>query len=129
MDKTTKLTLEEFTRKATQRLQDKKKIKFETLKVPCLDAEIKIKNLSKEEQTEVLNLESDIEQDNMTIYYGVVDIKEVAKALKEAGEIKEYTEVVNIFNLQQKHQIVRKILELSDISSNKKVEVVENLKN
>ncbi|MBS9775023.1 MAG: hypothetical protein KGV59_07720 [Tenacibaculum sp.] len=129
MDNQTKKTLEQLTQKATQRLRDKKKVKFKTLFVPSLDEEIKIRNLTKEEITEVLNIEDEIMSDVMTAYYGVVDLKDVAKALKEQGEITEYTEVTNIFNMQERNQIVRKILELSDVTSEKKVEVVENLKN
>lgn len=129
MDNQTKKTLEQLTQKATQRLQDKKKVKIRTLHVPSLDENIKIRNLTKEEITEILNIEDEIMSDVMTAYYGVVDLKEVARTLKEQGEISEYTEVTNIFNMQERNQIVRQILELSDVTSDKKVEVVENLKN
>ncbi len=124
-----KLTLEQFTKKASQRLIDKKQVKFLTLYVPSLDAEIKIRNLNKEEITEILNIEDEVHSDVMVVYYGVLDIKEVAKSLKESGDIKEYIEVANIFNMQERNQIVKKILELSDVISSKKVEIVKNIKN
>ena len=49
--------------------------------------------------------------------------------LKDQGEIKTYPEVVDIFYMSEITDIAMEIMKLSKVISNKKVAVVEELKN
>lgn len=119
-----------FIRKANERLEDKKKPKYMHLYVPCIDEEIKIRSLTKAEVDECFSMEGDAGDDYM-LYLCCVEpsLKETAKVLKSEGKIQEYTEVVNIFNAQEKSEILRKILNLSDVTTDKHIEVIDDIKN
>lgn len=123
-----------FTAKAVQRLKDKKVRKYKTLHVPSIDQNIKIRNLDYPEIAECTEIEDDKDpntSDKYAIYLAVVepDLKEVAMALKEQGEIKTYPEVVDIFEASEVAEIATEIMKLSGVIGNKKVTVVEELKN
>ena len=123
-----------FTAKAVQRLKDKKVRKYKTLHVPSIDQNIKIRNLDYPEIAECTEIEDDKDpnaSDKYAIYLAVVepDLKEVAMALKEQGEIKTYPEVVDIFEASEVTEIATEIMKLSGVIGNKKVTVVEELKN
>lgn len=62
MDKDTKTTLEQFTKKAIQRLKDKKIPKTATLHIPSMDEDIVIRSLTDEEVVECTNIEDDNDQ-------------------------------------------------------------------
>lgn len=123
-----------FTAKAVQRLKDKKVRKYKTLHVPSIDQNIKIRNLDYPEIvecTEISDEQDPNESDKYCIYLAVVepDLKAVAMELKEQGEIKTYPEVVNIFEMSEITDIAMEIMKLSGVIGNKKVTVVEELKN
>ena len=123
-----------FTAKAVQRLKDKKTRRFETLYVPSLDQNIKIRNLDYPEIVECTEIEDANDpnaSDKYCIYLAVVepDLKAVAMALKEQGEIKTYPEVVDIFEMSEITEIAMEVMKLSKVIGSKKVTVVEELKN
>ncbi len=123
-----------FTAKAVQRLKDKKVRRYETLYVPSLDQNIKIRNLDYPEIvecTEIENTDDPNASDKYCIYLAVVepDLKAVAMELKEQGEIKTYPEVVDIFEMSEIADIATEIMKLSGVIGSKKVTVVEELKN
>lgn len=123
-----------FTAKAVQRLKDKKVRKYETLYVPSIDQNIKIRNLDYPEIVECTEIEDAGDpnaSDKYCIYLAVVepDLKEVAIELKDQGEIKTYPEVVNIFDMHEITSIATEVMKLSKVIGNKKVTVVEELKN
>ena len=123
-----------FTAKAVQRLKDKKVRRYETLYVPSLDQNIKIRNLDYPEMVECTEIEDANDpnaSDKYCIYLAVVEpnLKEVAMELKDQGEIKTYPEVVDIFYMSEITDIAMEIMKLSKVISNKKVAVVEELKN
>jgi hypothetical protein len=123
-----------FTAKAVQRLKDKKVRRYETLYVPSLDQNIKIRNLDYPEIVECTEIEDANDpnaSDKYCIYLAVVEpnLKEVAMELKDQGEIKTYPEVVDIFYMSEITDIAMEIMKLSKVISNKKVAVVEELKN
>ena len=123
-----------FTAKAVQRLKDKKVRRYETLYVPSLDQNIKIRNLDYPEIVECTEIEDEKDpnaSDKYCIYLAVVepDLKAVAMELKEQGEIKTYPEVVDIFDMSEITEIATEIMKLSKVFGNKKVTVVEELKN
>lgn len=91
-----------FTRKAMKRLKEKKARKYETLHVPSLDGNIRIRNLNYEEIMECTEIEDSRDpnrSDKYAIYLAVVepDLKKAAMELKEKGEIRECVEIVDIF--------------------------------
>lgn len=123
-----------FTAKAIQRLKDKKVRRYETLYVPSLDQNIKIRNLDYPEIVECTEIEDANDpnaSDKYCIYLAVVepDLKAVAMELKEQGEIKTYTDVVDIFDMSEIADIAMEIMKLSKVIGNKKVTVIEELKN
>lgn len=123
-----------FTAKAVQRLKDKKVRKIETLYVPSLDQNIKIRNLDYPEIVECTEIEDSNDpnaSDKYCVYLAVVepDLREVAVELKNQGEIKTYTEVVDIFDMSEITDIAMEVMKLSKVIGSKKVTVVEDLKN
>ena len=123
-----------FTAKAIQRLKDKKTRRYETLYVPSIDQNIKIRNLDYPEIVECTEIEDSNDpnaSDKYCIYLAVVepDLKAVAMELKEQGEIKTYPEVVDIFEMSEIADIATEIMKLSGVIGSKKVTVVEELKN
>lgn len=123
-----------FTAKAVQRLKEKKVWKYETLYVPSLDENIKIRNLDYPEVVECTEIEDTNDpnaSDKYCIYLAVVepDLKAVAMELKNQGEIKTYPEVVDIFDMSEITAIATEIMKLSGVIGSKKVMVVEEQKN
>lgn len=133
-DKNQKEVFQAFTAKAVQRLKDKKTRKTETLYVPSLDENIKIQSLLYPEIVECTEIEDANDPnkaDKYSIYLAVIEpnLKEVAQELKAAGEIKEYTDIIDIFEMSEVSDIATEIMRLSGAAGNRKVTVVEELKN
>ena len=123
-----------FTAKAVQRLKDKKVTKYETLYVPSIDQNIKIRNLNYPEIVECTEIDDKQDpnaSDKYCIYLAVVepDLRAVAMELKDQGEIKTYPEVVDIFEMNEITSIATEIMKLSGVIGSKKVTVVEEQKN
>lgn len=142
MDQQKKSLLGEFSRRAMQRLQDKKVHKKMTLHVPSLDADIIIRSLDYKEITECANIEDDGDRnrsDKYGVYLAMVepDLKAAAKEIMEAESdlpadqrtLLEPLDIVNIFDLAEMQQIAVKVMELSGAMGGKKVTVVKDLKN
>ena len=129
MDKDKSEVFKSFTNKAIKRFQEKKVRKYRTLHIPSLDENIKIRNLDYPEIVECTEIEDENDPnaaDKYTIYLAVVEpnLKEVAQEL-----IQTYPEVVNIFEMSEITEIATEIMKLSGVLGNKKVTVVEELKN
>lgn len=123
-----------FTAKAVQRLKDRKARRYRTLYVPSLDQNIRIRNLDYPEIVECTEIEDANDpnaSDKYCIYLAVVepDLKAVAMELKEQGEIKTYPDVADIFDMSEVTEIAMEVMKLSKVIGNKKVTVVEELKN
>lgn len=130
MNKDTQDVFIRFIQKATTRIEEKRTEKRRELYVPSIDENITIRSLTKPEIVEVMSMEDNLKADEYTVYLAVVspNLREVAKTLKENKLISEYVDVVEIFKMSERTQIVKEILELSEVTSDKKVEVVEVLK-
>ncbi len=134
MDKNKDAVFNAFIAKAVQRIKDKKVRKSRKLYVPSLDQEITIRNLDYPEVMECTGIEDENDQkkaDKYAIYLAVTEpnLKDVAIKLKEQGEIKEYLEVTDIFDMSELSEIATEIMKLSGVVGSKKVTVVEELKN
>ena len=134
MDKDKSEVFKSFTNKAIKRFQEKKVRKYRTLHIPSLDENIKIRNLDYPEIVECTEIEDENDPnaaDKYTIYLAVVEtnLKEVAQEMMNQGLIQTYPEVVNIFEMSEVTEIATEIMKLSGVLGNKKVTVVEELKN
>lgn len=134
MDKDKSEVFKSFTNKAIKRFQEKKVRKYRTLHIPSLDENIKIRNLDYPEIVECTEIEDENDPnaaDKYTIYLAVVEpnLKEVAQEMMNQGLIQTYPEVVNIFEMSEITEIATEIMKLSGVLGNKKVIVVEELKN
>ena len=134
MDKDKSEVFKSFTNKAIKRFQEKKVRKYRTLHIPSLDENIKIRNLDYPEIVECTEIEDENDPnaaDKYTIYMAVVEqnLKEVAQEMMNQGLIQTYPEVVNIFEMSEITEIATEIMKLSGVLGNKKVTVVEELKN
>lgn len=134
MDKDKSEVFKSFTNKAIKRFQEKKVRKYSTLHIPSLDENIKIRNLDYPEIVECTEIEDENDPnaaDKYTIYLAVVEpnLKEVAQEMMNQGLIQTYPEVVNIFEMSEITEIATEIMKLSGVLGNKKVTVVEELKN
>ena len=140
MDNKKKCTLAEFSRRALQRMKDKKIPKKQTLHIPSMDIDLTIRSLEYAEIMECLTLEDngDIKRsDKYSIYLAVVEpnLRDVAREIMgqeaelppEERELKEPLDIVNMFDLSEITQISTAIMELSG-AMNGKVTVVEDLK-
>ena len=142
MDKEKKSFLAEFSRRAMQRLQDKKVPKYRTLHIPSLDTDMRFRNLSYDEITECMNMEDTDDpnrSDKYCIYLAAVEpsLKDVAKEIMDSEAslpadqrtVLEPLDVVGMFNIGEIQEIAMQIMELSGVLNNAKVTVVDQLKN
>lgn len=134
MDKEKEKTFQAFAEKAVKRIQEKKTRKYVTLYVPSLDENIKIQSLLYPEIVECMKIEDENDPnraDKYAIYLSVVepDMKKLAVNLKEQGEIREYIDIVDIFDMNEVTQIATEIMKISGTGGDKKVTVVGELKN
>lgn len=142
MDKDKKSFLAEFSRRAMQRLQDKKVPKYRTLHIPSMDADMKFRNLSYDEITECMNMDDTGDpnrSDKYCIYLAAVEpsLKDVAKEIMESESglpadqrtLMEPLDVVGMFDISEIQEIAVQIMELSGVMNGAKVTVVNQLKN
>ncbi len=118
---------ESFLRKASKRLDEKKACKKRRLYIPSIDTEIVVRGLLESEIKEVYAIEDSIEQDKYSVYIAVEEpnLREVATELKKAGEIAHYPDVVDIFDMVERNEILKHVFELSGITSETKIRVVD----
>ncbi len=134
MDKNKEDIFRMFTEKAVQRIKNKKVKKYRRLYVPSLDEEIKIRNLDYPEIVECTEIDDESDPnkgDKYCVYLAVIEpsLKDVAVELKKKGEIKEYLEVTDIFEMSEITEIAMEIMKLSGAVGSRKVTIVEELKN
>lgn len=142
MNSEKKSFLAEFSRRAMQRLQDKKVPKYRTLHIPSLDTDMRFRNLSYDEITECMNMEDTDDpnrSDKYCIYLAAVEpsLKDVAKEIMDSEAslpadqrtVLEPLDVVEMFNISEIQEIAMQIMELSGVLNNAKVTVVDQLKN
>lgn len=153
MSSTKKTQLAEFSRRAMQRLHDKKIPKKCTLHVPSLEegvdddgqpigGDITIRNLDYEEIAECMNMEEGKDSnrsDKYAIYLAVTEpnLKQVAQEVMalekelpaEERTVREPLDIVNMFDMSEVTAIATEIMKLSGVIGGKKVTVVEQLKN
>lgn len=142
MKQDTKRTLADFTSRAMQRLQNKHIPKKQQLHIPSLDETITIRNLTRAEIVECQTMDEEPgsnRADKYCIYLAVVDpdFREVAKAIMaqeaelpaDQRQLKEALDVVDILEPYEVTEVAMAIMRLSGVIGDKKVTVVDSLKN
>ena len=114
-----------FAEKARKKLEEKKKQRPEKLHIPDLGETITITALTDQELMEVRDFsEDDNANDKYMIYISSPEIQELAKELKESGDIDKYYDVADIFKRADRRKIAEKILELSGVYEESTVKVI-----
>ncbi len=120
--------LSPFALKAMKKLEAKKERKKIELYVPSIEQNITVQSIT---ETEFYEYSEMSEEENgvgdlYTLYNSVVEpnLQEVAKELKENGDIVEFTDVCKMFDLHERRSIVQEILVLSGIYSENGVKLV-----
>lgn len=144
MNKEKNSLLAEFAKKSMQRLEAKKRPRYQMLHVPSLDMDIKIRSLT---TAEFMEFQEAVKKsgdknlgDKSCLYAAVIEpsLKDTAKEImaQEAGlpadqkQILEPLDIVNIFEPHEMDEIVVEIMRLSGFMSDDKVTVVTDaLKN
>ncbi len=114
-----------FAEKARKKLEEKKKQRTEKLHIPDLGETITITALTDQELMEVRDFSGDDnENDKYMIYMSSPELQELAKELKESGDIEKYHEVADVFKRADRRKIAEKILELSGVYEESTVTVI-----
>lgn len=142
MDTEKKSFLAEFSRKAMQRLQDKKVPRYQTLHIPSMDADLKIRSLTNAEIMECLKTDDNDDpnrSDKYCIYLAAVEpsLKDTANEIMKAEAelpaeqrtLREPLDIMNIFDFGEIQSLAKKVMELSGVLNTKEITVVEQLKN
>ena len=124
MDNEKKKFLAEFSRRALQRLRDKKVPRKQTLHIPSMDMDLTIRSLDYGEIMECMYLAA-VEPNLRDAAREVMAME--GELPPEERELKEPLDIVNMFDLSEITQISTAIMELSG-AMNGKVTVVEDLK-
>ena len=125
-----KINLSEWARRAQQRISDKQvSVKFPVY-VPSLDEEFTFRTLLDHETSEIFALDDEEDprrQDKQCVYDACVepDLHKIATELKEAGAIKQYLDVVDMFDYADVRTISKIILEQSGVVGGKRAHLVE----
>ncbi len=122
-----------FAEKARKKLEEKKKQRMEKIHIPDLEETITITALTDQKFADISEFsEDDNINDKYMIYMSSPELQELAKELKENGDIKNYYEVVDIFRRADRRKIAKRILEISGIYEESDIEVIketEEIKN
>jgi len=134
--------LSEFSRRAMQRLQDKKVPKHQTLHIPSLDINMKFRSLTYSEIMECMSIEDDDDKrrsDKYCIYLASEEpslkdaatevMKEEASLPPDQRTVLESLDIVNIFDVSEITEIATEVMKLSGVIGEKSVTVVKQLKN
>ena len=109
------MTIDELTRIARERLREQRREK--KLRACVCGMEVTLRGISVDEAEEARLFASERHlQEAYMIYIACEELREVAKRLLKAGEIKEEIEAVFIWNKPDRDLVLEKILELSGLS-------------
>ena len=114
-----------FAEKARKKLEEKKKQRTEKLHIPDLGETITITALTDQEIIEIDGMvEDSIEKDKYLIYMSSPEIQELAKELKESGDIGKYHDAVDVFSREDRNQIAKEILRISGFYNESNITVI-----
>lgn len=126
-------TFNDFTRRAKERIEAKKKLRTRKLFVGAAGVEITVRGLTEQEIIDCTDFSDDsLVNDKYTMYMSCRELQENAGALVDAKVIKNHYDICDMFSAADRHAIMDVILELSglnDESTVKPVDEVEEAKN
>lgn len=127
MDKDKVVVFEQFARKAAERLEERKKLRTETLKVKSLgDMEIEIRGLTDAEINDCMDFSEDsIEIDKYTVFMASKTLQEASKILVEEGTINQQYKITDLFTSVERKFIANRILLLSGVTGDAGIEVMK----
>ena len=126
MDKNKTLVFEQFARKAAERLEERKKLRTEMLRVKSIDMEIEIRGLSDAEMHDCMDFSEDnIEQDRYTLFMASPTLQEATKILKENGTLQQEYKITEMFTAVEQSYMVNRVLELSGYKGDPEIEVIK----
>lgn len=126
MEKNKTIVFEQFARKAAERLEERKKLRTERLRVKSIDIEIEIRGLSDAEMHDCMDFSEDnIEQDRYTLFMASPTLQEAGKILKENGTLQQEYKIAEMFTAVEQSYMVNRVLELSGYKGNPDIEVIK----
>lgn len=126
MEKNKTIVFEQFARKAAERLEKRKKLRTERLRVKSIDMEIEIRGLSDAEMHDCMDFSEDnIEQDRYTLFMASPTLQEAGKILKENGTLQQEYKIAEMFTAVEQSYMVNRVLELSGYKGNPDIEVIK----
>lgn len=126
MDKNKTIVFEQFARKAAERLEERKKLRTEMLRVKSIDMEIEIRGLSDAEMHDCMDFSEDnIEQDRYTLFMASPTLQEATKILKENGTLQQEYKITEMFTAVEQSYMVNRVLELSGYKGDPEIEVIK----
>lgn len=126
MEKNKTIVFEQFARKAAERLEERKKLRTERLRVKSIDMEIEIRGLSDAEMHDCMDFSDDnIEQDRYTLFMASSTLQEAGKILKENGTLQQEYKIAEMFTAVEQSYMVNRVLELSGYKGNPDIEVIK----
>ena len=133
MEKEKNVIFEAFARKAAERIEERKKLRTMRLMVKSVGMEVEIRGLTEEEIRDCMDFSDEsIEVDKYTIYMASPTLQNAAKILVEEGTLKQHSKITEMFTGSERTFIVNKVLELSGMTGDAKIEVIredEEIKN
>lgn len=126
MEKNKTIVFEQFARKAAERLEERKKLRTERLRVKSIDMEIEIRGLSDAEMHDCMDFSEDnIEQDRYTLFMASPTLQEAGKILKENGTLQQEYKIAEMFTAVEQSYMVNRVLELSGYKGDPEIEVIK----
>ncbi len=130
MDKEKMETFAAFARKAKEKIEERKKVRKAVMHVGDIGFDITLRGLSDQEIDECAKYsEDDFINDKYTVYFASSTLQELARYMKENGQIRNELEVMDMFSKSDRKALAHKVLELSGIYDNTTVNEVDELKN
>ena len=130
MDNNKTVIFQKFARKATERLEEKKKKRTKQLYVKDVDMMLTVRGISDEEYEEISEMENmtEIERDKYLLYYACPELQDTAGILVEEGILTEEAryKITDIFLPVDRTALCREILALSGLLGESSVTGVGN---
>lgn len=123
----------DFSRRAKEKIEARKKNKTKQLYIGDCDVTITIRGMSEQEINDVNEFSNNsLENDKYLIYMSCKELQAEAEALVNDGTINKHYEIANMFSIADRNAIANEILKLSGIfdeSTVKAVDEIEETKN
>ncbi len=129
MDREKVINFQAFAKKAAQKIEAKKKMKWKSLYIGDLEETIEIRALTDQEISDCYEYsDDDYINDKYTMYYASPTLQELAKYMKQEGMIENPLEVCASISKVDRNKIVSEILTLSGALGESTVKELDEVK-